>query len=1353
MVFGKKKDEKSQKPPNCEKITPEANANFFSKLIFHWPSVILRLGYERPLQKEDLYILDDKRLSKKLAEDFALEWKKEFEKSKKGKKPSLIKALNRMLGLNFWCAGIARFFGDTLQVLSPLVIQEILIFSMSSFYANVNNTNAPPISNGFILATILYIMQMGSTFFSIWCLWGTDQTGFKTRTILITTIYRKAMVLSNKARNSFTIGRITNLISTDTTRLDFFCSYFHLLWSAPLQLSIALALLILNIGPSALAGFGFLVITGPLQGRVMSALASTRSKAAKITDERIKLIQEILQGIRVIKYYAWEDSFLKALNKLRDKELGYTKFILVIRAIVTGVASVMPVFASILSFVVFVLAGGTLTPELVFSSLALFNIMRLPLKLLPMVIAVATDAWVSLGRIQEILLADELEYLPTIDSSADKIAIKVINGEFIWEGSPVSNKDSQRIPKNDQFTESLSTYSLISTDDVNDDDIEHPPILTPQLRLSDINFTISRGTLVAIVGSVGSGKSSLLSALVGEMKKVDGEIILGGTVGYCPQTAWIQNATLRENITFGLPFDEEKYQRVIKDCCLEPDLAILPAGDMTEIGEKGINLSGGQKQRINIARAVYYDADIVLLDDPLSAVDAHVGKYLFTNCIQGSLAKKTRILVTHQLQLLSQVDYIICMEDGEIAEKGSYEELMNANNSFAKLILEYGESKDEMTTINIETDETTEKKYFASPIQSTSSQGLMSLEERTTGAVANKIYIAYIRAAGGLALIPLFLFLLVMMQGSNIGSNLWLSFWTGNNFALTTEQYMSVYCAWGVAESIFSVLACLTLSLAGIAAARNLHNKAIQQILRTPINFFETTPLGRIINRFSKDIDACDNLITESYRMFFSTLATVFGTFALIIVVFIWFLVPLIPLTILYYCAAIYFRATNRELKRLDSILRSSLYAHFSESLTGLPTIRAYREQERFISTNENYMDLENRAYFMQFSVNRWLGIRLETIANSLIYCASLLAVMQRFQVEPAIIGLILSYATQVTADFNWCVRQFAEVEANMNAVERLVHYTDNLESEPASIITDNRPSPEWPVKGEIFINNLVIQYGPDNPPAIKGVTIDIKDCEKIGIVGRTGCGKSTLATSFFRLIEPKSGQIIVDGIDITKIGLKDLRSKITIIPQDPVLFNGTIRSNLDPFSEHKDLTLWTALRRAHLINGDTEDEYNDYSTHNEKSRHSHQLSVSETPISKKQDLHLDSPVREHGSNFSLGQQQLIALARALVRHSKLIIMDEATASVDYKTDCLIQKTIREEFVNSTVITIAHRLRTVVDYDKVLVMDAGKVIEFDPPYILLQNPGSTFRAMCESSGEFNELMELAKQKYESENLG
>ncbi|CAG8701408.1 5708_t:CDS:10, partial [Dentiscutata erythropus] len=1338
--------EKSQKQPNCEKIIPEANANFFSKLIFHWPSALLRLGYERPLQKEDLYILDDKRLSKKLVEEFALEWKKEVEKAKKGKKPSLIKALNRMLGFNFWCAGIFRFFGDTLQVLSPLVIQEILIFSVSSFYANVNNTDAPPISNGFILATILFLMQMGSTFFSIWCLWRTDQTGFMTRTILITTIYRKAMVLSCKARNSFTIGRITNLISTDTTRLDFFCSYFHLLWSAPLQLSIALALLILNIGPSALAGFSFLVITGPLQGRVMSALASTRSKAAKVTDERIKLTQEILQGIRVIKYYAWEDSFLKTLNKLRNKELGYTKVILIIRAIVTGVASVMPVFASILSFVVFVLAGGTLTSELVFSSLALFNIIRLPLKLLPMVIAVATDAWVSLGRIQEILLADELEYSPKIDFN-DKFAIKVTDGEFVWEGSPVSDKSTQRIP-NDQFTESLSTYSLISNDDINDDSIEHSPILTPQLHLSDINFTISRGDLVAIVGSVGSGKSSLLSALVGEMKNVGGEIIFGGTVGYCPQTAWIQNATLRENITFGLPFDEEKYQRVIKDCCLEPDLAILPAGDMTEIGEKGINLSGGQKQRINIARAVYFDADIVLLDDPLSAVDAHVGKYLFTNCIQGSLAKKTRILVTHQLQLLSQVDYIICMEDGEIVEQGTYEGLMNANKSFAKLILEYGESKDEMTTINIETDEPTEKKLFASPIPSASSQGLMSLEERTTGAVADKIYIAYIRAAGGLVLIPLILFLLVIMQGSNIGSNLWLSFWTSNNFALTTEQYMSVYCAWGVAESIFSVLVCLTLSFAGIAAARNLHNQAIQQILRTPINFFETTPLGRIINRFSKDIDSCDNLITESYRMFFSTLATVFGTFALIIVVFIWFLLPFIPLTILYYCAAIYFRATNRELKRLDSILRSSLYAHFSESLTGLPTIRAYREQARFISTNERYMDLENRAYFMQFSVNRWLGIRLETIATSLIYCASLLAVIQRFQVEPAIIGLILSYATQVTADFNWCVRQFAEVEANMNAVERLAHYTDNLESEPASIIPDNRPSSEWPVKGEIFINNLVMQYGPDNPPVIKGVTIHIKDCEKIGIVGRTGCGKSTLATSFFRLIEPKSGQIIVDGIDITKIGLKDLRSRITIIPQEPVLFNGTIRSNLDPFGEYKDITLWNALRRAHLINGDTEDEYNDYSINNEKSRFSHQLSIAEIPISKKQDLHLESPVREQGSNFSQGQQQLIALARALVRHSKLIIMDEATASVDYKTDCLIQNTIREEFMNSTVITIAHRLRTVIDYDKVLVM--GKVAEFDSPYILLQNPGSTFRAMCESSGEFNELMELAKQKYESE---
>ncbi|CAJ0887453.1 10050_t:CDS:10, partial [Entrophospora sp. SA101] len=1471
---------KSPPEPKPDTLIPEYNANFLSKLTFWWSGDLIKLGYQRPLEKEDLYTLNDERLTKNVCDRFEKEWQKELEKTGSDKRPSLIRALNRTFFWKFWIAGLCRFVGDMLQVTSPLIIQEIISYASKSYYNAQGQDSA---AYGYGLIIILFVMQFGSTFLLNMFFFGAMETGFFVRTSLIASIYRKAIVLSGKARSDFTAGKITNLMSTDTFRIDFVCGYFHVAWTSPIMLAIALGLLIKNLGPSALAGFGLLIVMGPLQGYIMKSLTTLRAKAAKVTDERVKLTQEVLQGIRVIKYYAWEDSFLDALNKLRIKEMRYIRLLLTVRAGIMSVSLVIPVFASMLAFITYSLAGGVLNAPIIFSSLALFNVIRMPLMFIPIIMASIADALVALSRIQSLLLADELDSLPKIVES-DDFAVRVTDGEFLWDTAPPpedlatkksakrkrrfsrkvksnnnggdsnGNGNSDNGKKNDAtlvvlnddgtsnnidqtlkplipkshlrninlniakgklvgvvgsvgsvlnapiIFSSLALFnvirmplmfipiimasiadalvalsriqSLLLADELDslpkivesDDfavrvtdgeflwDTAPPPEdlatkksakrkrrfsrkvksnnnggdsngngnsdngkkndatlvvlnddgtsnnidqtlkpLIPKSHLRNINLNIAKGKLVGVVGSVGSGKSSLLSALVGEMKRVKGETEFSGSVGYCPQTAWIQNATLRDNITFGLPFNEEKYRRVIKDCCLEPDIEILPAGDLTEIGEKGINLSGGQKQRINIARAVYFDADIILLDDPLSAVDAHVGKSLFANCIQGALANKTRILVTHHLHILANVDYVIVMKDGEIVEQGTYDELMKASKNFAQLIEEYGEADEEE------------------------------------------------KASGGIILVPFIILLLILQQGTNIGNNLWLSFWTSQTFDISTSVYMGVYFAWGISTGFFGLAMGVSFAISGVVAAKRLHNSALKRILRAPTKFFDTTPLGRIIN--SKDMDTVDSILSDAYRMMLSTFSVVIGTFILISIVFVWFLVPLVPLVILYYLFALYYRATNRELKRLDSILRSSLYAHFSETLTGLPTIRAYRVQERFIRTNEKYTDIENRAYFLTITVQRWLGLRLEGIANVLIFFASLFAIILRHSTDPAITGLVLSYALQISGTLNWCVRQASEVEANMNAVERLVYYSNDLEVEAEPIIPDHRPPSEWPDKGQIEVKDLVVQYGPDNPPVLKSISFKVKPTERVGIVGRTGCGKSTLATSFFRLIEPTSGKIELDGIDISTIGLKDLRSKITIIPQDPVIFTGTLRSNLDPFNEHEDLTLWNALKRAHLIQEDLSspnlenekpsgaviDDEPDSMTKSE--------AVTTTMVSEK------VVVQEGGSNFSQGQQQLIALARALVRQSKVIIMDEATASVDFRTDHLIQTTIREEFKDSTILTIAHRLRTVIDFDKILVMDAGNIMEFDSPYLLLQNPNSTFRSMCENSGEFNELYE------------
>ncbi|RIB17409.1 P-loop containing nucleoside triphosphate hydrolase protein [Gigaspora rosea] len=963
--------------------------------------------------------LNDARSAKYVTDKFEVEWKKETGKIALGKKPSLIKALYRVLWAKFFLTVVVRFVCDVLIVISPLILKMgvVMSYSLYKYYAR--------------------------------------ETGLLSRTILITTIYRKALVLSGKARSLFTNGKIINLMSTDTTRIDVACTYFHIIWAAPMQICIIL-------------------------GKIMSLLTRTRTKAANVTDERVKLTQEILLGIRAIKYYVWEDSFADALNKLRNKEISLIRFLLVIRAAIAGVSLAFPIFASILSFITFSLTGGSLDVGIVFSSLALFNLLRIPLIFFPISIGSATDAYVSINRINDFLQADELSVLPEFTPD-EQYAIKVTDGEFIWVSAPpeiIDNskeemKKEKMSQKHKRIDNNENNTSLIIANEKSPDAFT-PADLTENFVSSqapqDFNFL----TLV-------------FQYLMENWLPL--RVLFGGNVVYCPQTAWIQNATLKDNITFGLPFDEKKYLQVIKDCCLEPDLKVLPAGDLTEIGEKGINLSGGQKQRVNIARAVYYNADIVLLDDPLSAVDAHVGRYIFTNCIQGALAKKTRLLVTHHLHYLPQVDYVIYMEDGKIVEQGTYEKLMKDGKTFSKLIAEYGADNDGEIKNDEESrlDEKENKndQLFALP------KGLMSTEEQCRGAVSNGIYLAYFRNAGGLLSILIIIFLLIMMQGANLGNNLWLSFWSSNTFDFPVKLYMDVYCAWGVAQGIFGVLCGVAFSYSGIKAAKKLHNTAIKRVLRAP-----TT--------------------------------------------------------------ALFYRASNRELKRLDSVLRSSLYTQFSETLTGLPIIRAYREQKRFL----------------------------------------------RFNVAPSITGLVLSYALQTWINLSWCIEQTAEVETNMNSVERLVHYSDNLEVEAENIIPDNRPPIGWPARGEIHIKNLEVKYGPDSPLVLKGISIDIMAAEKIGIVGRTGCGKSTLATSFLRFIEATSGSIVIDDVDISTIGLKDLRSNITIIPQDPVLFDGA----LSPISE--------------------KEEAEDI------------LYISDQKNTEQELIMLDSPVKENGSNFSQGQQQ-----------------------------------------------------------------------------------------------------------------
>lgn len=737
---------------------------------------------------------------------------------------------------------------------------------------------------------------------------------------------------------------------------------------------------------------------------------------------------------------------------------------------------------------------------------------------------------------------------------------------------------------------------------------------------------------------------------------------------------------------------------------------MLPNGDQTEIGERGITISGGQKQRLNIARAIYFDADIVLMDDPLSAVDAHVGRHIFDNAILGLMKNKCRVLATHQLWVLNRCDRIVWMEGGKIQAIDTFDNLMSQHKGFQQLMettavekkKEDGDEEDEEEKEAGQDDGQRKKKKKA--------PGLMQQEERAIASVPWSVYGAYVRASGSYFNAPLLVFLLILSQGSNIVTSLWLSWWTSDEFGFAKGQYIGAYAGLGGMQAILMYVFSVLLSVLGTKSSKVMLRKAVTRVLRAPMSFFDTTPLGRITNRFSRDVDVMDNTLTDAMRMYFFTLGMITSVFALIIAYFHFFAVALVPLYALFILAAGYYRTSAREVKRYESLLRSHVFAKFGEGLSGAASIRAYGLKDRFLADLRQSIDSMNAAYYITFSNQRWLSLRLDTIGNALVFTVGILVVTSRFSVNPSIGGLVLSYILSIVQMLQFAVRQLAEVENGMNAVERLQYYGTSLEEEAPLHTVDVRPS--WPEKGEIIFDNVEMRYRENLPLVLKGLSMHVKGGERIGIVGRTGAGKSSIMSTLFRLVEISSGSITIDGLNISTIGLYDLRSRLAIIPQDPTLFKGTVRSNLDPFHEHNDMDLWHALRQSGLVPADAaiDDRRADAG------------------------IHLDSVVEEDGLNFSLGQRQLMALARALVRGSQIIVCDEATSSVDMETDTKIQSTIATGFRGKTLLCIAHRLRTIVGYDRICVMDAGQIAELDSPLELWKKEDGIFRSMCDRSG-------------------
>ncbi|KLO19493.1 multidrug resistance-associated ABC transporter [Schizopora paradoxa] len=1263
---------------------------------------------------------------------------------------SLLQAIHSAFFWRWWGAGLMLLLADTLKTTTPLVTRLLLTWLTESFNFHQFSTSGSQLPNtdetvtkprglgyGIGLGFALFAMQEVSSLLTNHFMMTTMTNGLCVRTGVIGAIFRKSLRLSGKARMSHGVGQVTTMISSDATRLDFSSQFVHNLWVAPIQIAIGIGLLIHNLGVSALVGLGVLLLGFPIQFLLVRVMFQARVACVGFTDRRVRLTTEVLQGIRLIKFFAWEQFYAESIGKLRGGEVKQIKKTAIARAALISFVTVIPILASILSFITYALIGHDLNPAIIFSSLQYFNVIRTPLIFFPAVINLCSDALVALRRIGTFLNAEELEEPYAIDDDM-KWAVKA-NATFAWESvSSTSDTspggkfsvegDKEQSDKGKSKKDKKKEKPLLPTNEGETStskggkESEEKPF-----ELRDLQLDVPRGAFVAIVGRVGSGKSSVLQGLVGEMRRVSGEVIFGGSVAYVPQAAWIMNATLKENILFGHDYDEKWFNECVRACQLEHDIGMLPNGVETEIGEKGINLSGGQKARVSLARSVYSNADVVLLDDPLSAVDAHVGKALLEECFSngGPVAGKTRVLVTHALHVLPQTDYIYVMENGVIAEQGTYQTLMKDGRAFSQLIEEYGAEEEEdneaeeapalesgpqsssSTSSTKASIEVVDKEKDTKDATPTAATPLMSEEERNRGAVPLSVYSNYLRHAGGVLWAPVIIAILTLMQGASVGNNLFLGFWTNLSIKGFREgDYMAVYAALGVAQALFSFCASFIFSLVALYGGLRIFKAALSGVLRSPMSFFDTTPMGRIVSRLSKDQDVLDDQLSTVLYQLLSTFSNVLGTVGLVFYTFPLLGIIFAPLSVLYYGVSLFYRRTSVETKRLDSLMRSALYASFSEALTGLSTVRAYRAQNRFILSAENGMDLENKAYYMTVSIQRWLSVRLDILGNILILGIALFAAGFRDTVNPSKVGVVLSYSLTITQVFSDMVSQYAQNEQNMNAAERVLYYVD-LPHE-GDLTTPKDPPPSWPEHGAVSFKNVKLAYREGLPLVLKDVSFEVKPGEKVGIVGRTGAGKSSLLQALFRIVEIKDGFIEIDGRDTREMGLDILRRQLALVPQDSTLFLGTLRENLDPRNTRTDAEIISALQRAWLL--------------------PRQGSPSDPVAEAKFDL--NAPVTDEGANFSAGEKQLLALTRALLKGSRIIVLDEATSSVDVETDSKLQKTIQSEFSACTLLCIAHRLNTIVYYDRVLVMDGGRVAEFDSPLNLFDTEESIFRSLC-----------------------
>ncbi|KAF5283716.1 hypothetical protein FQR65_LT13751 [Abscondita terminalis] len=1274
-----------------KKRNPRENANLLSIITLGFTLPTFFQSYKKELEITDLYKTFSGHKSKTLGDEIEIAWRAEEERATKLKKqPSLRRVLIKLFGLQFLLRGILC----CLLEFGARMVQPLLLGKLISYYTpnqtTITKAEAYGYAGGVIGCSLLSVLIVHPYQF------GVLHIGMKIRVACCSLIYRKCLRLSKTSLGETTIGQMVNLLSNDVNRFDIAVLFAHYFWIGPIQAIICTYFMYEEVGYSAIIGVLALFLFIPLQFGLAKMIARFRFKTATRTDERVRLMNEVISGIQVIKMYTWEQPFAKFVALARRNEIKFIRSASFIRGVILSFmlfATRISLFLTILSYV---LLGNNITAKNVFVITGFYNLLRQTMtNFFPQAVSQMAEANVSINRLNKFMLYEE---------KPDTLATpkqEVLNGSI----------------KEDTFIEKDKGYSIVIENGLakwNGSSTDN--------TFENLNIKITKGSVVAVIGPVGSGKSSLLQVILKELSLNSGTLGVNGEVSYAAQEPWLFTGSVRQNIVFNKPYEIVKYKNTVNKCSLKRDFQLFPYGDKTIVGERGVSLSGGQRARINLARAVYQDADIYLLDDPLSAVDSHVGRELFDNCIMGYLKGKTVVLVTHQLQYLKDVNHIIILENGIVKAQGNYEELQKSGLDFAKLLKNEFEQMEEKQV----TSPITRKLSRENSITSTSSFDNISTtdninlneEQRTKGSVSSTVYRDYIVAGSSWFFVGFIFLLFIMAQSAGSYGDVFITQWVNLeesrhanetsriltfNFSTNTSIY--IYTGITIATVILTFSRSLIFFYACMLSSMKLHDNMFGSIINATMRFFNTNSSGRILNRFSKDMGAIDELLPTAMIDCFQIFLILIGIIAVVASVNPWLLIPTFAIAIIFYFLRIFYLATSRCVKRLEGVTRSPVFAHLNASLQGLTSIRAFRSEPTLIKEFDELQDLHSVAWFLFISTSRAFGYWLDLICVIYIASVTLSFLLIGEDTFGGNVGLAITQSLGLTGMFQWGMRQSAEMENQMTSVERVLEYNDIEHERSLESNSKKKPAASWPDKGKVQFVKVYLNYFPDDPPVLNNLNFTVKPLEKVGIVGRTGAGKSSLINALFQLSDTK-GSILIDDVDITEIGLHDLRSKLSIIPQEPVLFSGTMRKNLDPFDEYSDDALWKALDDVEL-----------------------KESIDELHLG------LNAIVQEGGSNFSVGQRQLICLARAILRNNKVLILDEATANVDPRTDALIQTAIRVKFANCTVLTIAHRLNTVMDSDKVLVMDAGTMIQFDHPHLLLQDANGVFYGMVQQTGK------------------